>query len=492
MVHYISYGIRKKLFLLAIACGLISGCRQGDQYPSRPILLICPWAAGGGTDRVSRTLAAHLESVLEVPVNVINATGGKGVTGHSRGLRARADGYTLTMATLELTMMHWSGLTDLTVDACEPLISLNEDYAALLVPSDAPWQNLRELEAAVAAAPKSLKCSGTATGGAWHLATAGWLLQAGLKADDVVWISSTGAGPSLQELRSGGLEMVCCSLPEAASLLQPGGGVRALGVMAPQRASGFPNVPTFREQGTDWSLGGWRAVVVPRGTPEPVQDQLLDALTRIVTGQTLVGGVTFPQFMEQSGFDHTYRTGEELRTFLHDTDVKLGALLTSDAMRSVNRDPYPPLAYPYLILALLAVVVMALAFEKFRAGRHWAVPARHAGSATEQATEAAHFTSGGPPTVEDETAATKRLPAACTRDGYVAFALVIGAIAAFVLLAEMTGFVLFASITLIGLAVWFGASTKQALLLTAILAPMIYHLFAHALRVPLPQGWFGW
>ncbi len=103
--------------LLAILPAL-AGCARDDKYPSRPITLICPWAAGGGTDRVSRQVAAHLEQDLGVPVSVVNAVGGKGVTGHSRGLSARPDGYTLTMATLELNMLHWSGLTDLTHKDC--------------------------------------------------------------------------------------------------------------------------------------------------------------------------------------------------------------------------------------------------------------------------------------------------------------------------------------------------------------------------------------
>ncbi len=99
-----------------IAILLVAGCGATETYPSRPITLVCPWAAGGGTDRVSRRMAVYLEQELGVPVNVINATGGKGVTGHRRGLRARPDGYTITMITLELNTMHWSGLTRLTYE----------------------------------------------------------------------------------------------------------------------------------------------------------------------------------------------------------------------------------------------------------------------------------------------------------------------------------------------------------------------------------------
>ena len=99
---------------VAMACLSLSGCRHAESYPSRPITLVCPWAAGGGTDRVSREMAMLLERELGEPVSVINATGGKGVSGHNRGLSARPDGYTLTMITFELNTMHCAGLTELT------------------------------------------------------------------------------------------------------------------------------------------------------------------------------------------------------------------------------------------------------------------------------------------------------------------------------------------------------------------------------------------
>ena len=139
-----SCGLSCLLALLLLA-SVFFGCGQEERYPNRPLTLVCPWAAGGGTDRVSRQLAAYLEAELGVPVNVINATGGRGVTGHSRGLHARPDGYTMVLATVELNMMHWSGLTRLTYQDSTPLMSVNEDAAALIVRTDAPWQSRRHL-----------------------------------------------------------------------------------------------------------------------------------------------------------------------------------------------------------------------------------------------------------------------------------------------------------------------------------------------------------
>ena len=453
--HRLTYGLT--LLGLAVMAMLLTGCRQQQAYPNRPILLICPWAQGGGTDRVSRTVAAHLETELGVPVNVINATGGKGVTGHNRGLTARPDGYTIAMTTLELNMMHWAGLTDLTIADCIPLMSLNEDYAALLVRADAPWQTLREMEAAVRQSPGQLKASGTTTGGAWHLALAGWLIEAGLPADAVVWISSTGSAPSLQELISGGLDMVCCSLPEANSLLEAGE-VRAIGVMAPQRVNGYEDVPTFTEQGTVWSLGGWRALAIPLDTPPAVKAKLVSAIERMVTGQTKVGDTSFPQFMQQSGFDHSYRAGDELQAFLTESDQKFGKLLNSESMRSVNQDPFPAMTFPSILLFLMTLVLSAIGVQALRRS--------------------------APPPPE--------LPARTNPRNYVGFALILTSALIYVLLAETVGFVLLSSLILFVLSLWMGARLRWALGLAILFPVTIYQLFAHGLRVPLPQGWLGW
>jgi tripartite-type tricarboxylate transporter receptor subunit TctC len=442
--------------LIGSLLGAAGGCRSRATFPSRPILLVCPWAQGGGTDRVSRTVAAHLEQELGVPVNVINATGGKGVTGHNRGLTARPDGYTLTTITLELNMMHWIGLTELSIRDCVPLMSLNEDYGALIVPNDSPWSSLQDLEEAIAQSPGKFKSSGTTTGGAWHLATAGWLMAAGLQPDAVTWISSTGAAPSLQELISGGLDMVCCALPEADALLTSGQ-VRALGVMAPQRAKGYEQVPTFAALGTEWSLGGWRALAVPLGTPEPVQRRLLSAMERMVNGKSTVAGLTFAQTMEQERFDHTSRSGKELLAFLEENDQKLGALLTTDAMKEVNRDRFDPLTFPVILLVLISVTLLAGIIKAMRG---------------------------------DPSAAVIRAPD--RGSNYLGFVLILIAGLTYIALAETVGFIPIGFTIVLGLSLWMGARVPVAVTVAAIFPIVIYQIFVHGLRVPLPAGWLGW
>lgn len=148
---------------LAVVC---CGCRGRGAYPDGPIVLVCPWSAGGGTDRTARQVAALLERELGVPVNVVNAIGGAGVTGHTRGALARPDGYAITMVTVEINMLHWRGLTNISHRDFDPVGMLNRDATAVFVRQDTPWKSIADLENAIRDNPGKVKASGTAQGGA--------------------------------------------------------------------------------------------------------------------------------------------------------------------------------------------------------------------------------------------------------------------------------------------------------------------------------------
>ena len=135
-----------------------------------------------------------------------------------------------------------------------------------------------------------------------QLPFAGWLDRVGLSPNDAIWVPNNGAAPSLQELIAGGVDAVCCSLPEAQSLLDSGR-VRCLGAMAGQRLDKFPDVPTFKEQGVDWTLTGWRGVCVPKGTPPDVTARIAGALEEVATSDI------FHTFMGNAGFDVTWQPG---------------------------------------------------------------------------------------------------------------------------------------------------------------------------------------
>ena len=124
----------------AAAASLFGAAPARAAFPEQPITLIVPWAAGGGTDAIARMIAAQMEKEWKQPVNVVNRTGGSGVVGHQAIATARPDGYTIGLITLEINMMHWVGLTDLTYEGYTPFALINTDAAAIHVKTDSPYK----------------------------------------------------------------------------------------------------------------------------------------------------------------------------------------------------------------------------------------------------------------------------------------------------------------------------------------------------------------
>ena len=290
-------------------------------YPERPITLIVPWGAGGGTDATARIIGALLEKELGQPVNVVNRTGGSGVVGHAAIAQAAPDGYTMGLVTVEIGMMHWQGLTELTGASYTPIGLVNADPAGLQVRADAPFKNANELVAEIKANPGKMKASGTGQGGIWHLAIAGMLRNLKVDPAAVPWVPSNGAAPGLQDLVAGGVDIVPCSLPEARSLIDAGK-VKSLAVMAEQPAALYPNVPTLKAAtGSNWTTAAWRGIAAPKGIPADARDKLVAAIKKIVASKD------YTEFMTQRGFGIIYAEPEEFSKFMAKSDSDLGATM---------------------------------------------------------------------------------------------------------------------------------------------------------------------
>ena len=290
------------------------------KYPSRPVQLVCPWAAGGGTDRIARMVAVLLEKELGQPVTVVNRTGGSGAVGHTAGATAAADGHTLTIVTIEITQMHWQGLTPITFKDFAPVALLNVDPAGVQVAANAPWKSLKELLDYVKANPGKAKASGTGKGGVWDIARAGMLKTAGIPVDAMPWVPSTGAATGLQELVAGGVEVVTASLPEGGPLIEAGK-VRPLAIMADGRDQLFPNVPTLKELGISWTMGAWRGIALPKGSPPELAATLEKALAKVTQSPEYL------DFMKKNGFGIRWIGTSEFGRFLAEQDEAMGKLM---------------------------------------------------------------------------------------------------------------------------------------------------------------------
>lgn len=325
---------------IAVSAGLfLSGCAQADpgastgsapnaagdcdlssSFPAGAIEMIIPWAAGGGTDSVGRFLGIQLADRLGTPVNVVNRDGGGGVIGHTAIANGKPDGSVIGLTTVEITMMHWQGLTDLSYDDMTAISQANLDPAGITVAEGAPWDTVEELLADARSNPGDIVGSGTAIGGIWDLARAGMLLQADLAPDAIRWVPSGGAAPALQELAAGGIDVTFSSLAENTTMIAAGE-VRPLAVMADERDPKYPDVPTLKESGIDFSMGAWRGITGPDGMDDDDVAELNCHLDDIVHS------AAYTDFMGTTGFGVEWRDSEDFAAFMSEEDGVKGEIM---------------------------------------------------------------------------------------------------------------------------------------------------------------------
>jgi len=295
-------------------------------FPSRPVTLIVPWGAGGGTDAVARMLASLLEKDFGQPVNVVNRTGGSGVVGHQAIATAAPDGYTFGLNTFEITQMHHQGLTQLNGASFTPIGLINVDPAAIQVNADSPYKTLPDLLDAIRKNPGKLKAAGTARGGSWHLSLYGMLADLKIDPASVPWVPSVSNAAGLQELAAGGVDIVSGSHPEARALIEAGR-VRSLAIMDEAPSQLFPRVPTLKAAaGSKWLSGVWRGIAAPKNLPKAIEERLIAAVKQAYDSKE------YREFMTGRGFGMRYLPPQEFAALMAKTDAENGVLMKKFGM----------------------------------------------------------------------------------------------------------------------------------------------------------------
>jgi len=298
-----------------------AGAAAQEKYPERPVEFIVPWGAGGGADQLARRLARLLEPELKISMPVINVPGATGSTGMTKMLSAPADGYAIsvyiadTHALLATSKPRWD------VSDFEPLGIMIRQPSALFVKYDSPFKNWADVVMAAKASPGKLKASGTGQGGIWHLALAGMLRDLGIESSAVPWVPSNGAGPALNDLAAGGVDIVTCSVPEARALIDAGR-VRSLAVMSERPSTLYPNLPTVKAAiGSNWTVSAWRGVAAPKGLPKDIQDRLVAAIRKAHESRE------FRDFARQRGFGVVWAGPGEFARFMAKDDASMGEVM---------------------------------------------------------------------------------------------------------------------------------------------------------------------
>lgn len=291
-------------------------------WPEKPITIIVPWGAGGNTDTVARLVAKGLQKELGVNVNVVNRTGGSGVVGHDATSRANPDGYTLGIATVEIAMMHHQGMTTLSYKDYTPITRLAVIYGGLQVAQNSPFKTAKDLIDFAKENPGKLKASGSGLNSIWHFNSIGMLRSAGLEDGAIKYIPSQGSSAALQELASGGIDVVTSS-PGEAKGMEKAGIVRQLAIMSHDQSKLYKDVPVFHNATPyNWELQAWNMLVAPKGIDQEVEDKLISAMKKVYAQGDL------ETFANKQGFEVSELYGKQAYKFMADEDAKFESLLT--------------------------------------------------------------------------------------------------------------------------------------------------------------------
>jgi tripartite-type tricarboxylate transporter receptor subunit TctC len=267
---------------LAIATALLVPGVFAQDYPNKPIRLIVPFGAGGGSDYVGRLVAQKLTEQMGQSVVVDNRPGAASLLGTELAARAAPDGYTLLLADSGFTInpAYYKNTKYDPLKDFDPITVVAETPYLLVVNPALPYAgSLKEFIAAAKAQPGAINIGSAGNGSGTHLSGELFKLRAGLNLTHVPYKS---AGASVADVVSGQIQSSMSSAPPALPLVKAGR-LKILGSAAAKRTALLPDVPTFAESGVrDVVVTNWYSVMSVGGTPKPVLKRLHDELMRAI------------------------------------------------------------------------------------------------------------------------------------------------------------------------------------------------------------------
>lgn len=260
---------------LALAAMAIPAVAQ--DYPTKPITMIVPFAAGGPTDTVARLLAQSMTTTLKQQVIVENAGGAGGTVGAGRVARAQGDGYTLFLHHIGQSTAPalYRKLAYDPIKDFEPIGLVTDVPMTLIAKSTFPPKDMKELIAYVKANKDKVTYANAGLGSASHLC--GMLFMSAIQTE-LTTVPYKGTGPAMQDILGGSVDFMCDQTTNTTGQIK-GGKVKAYAVTTAKRVPSLPDVPTMQESGLPgFEVAVWHGLYAPKGTPKPVIDKLTAAL----------------------------------------------------------------------------------------------------------------------------------------------------------------------------------------------------------------------
>ncbi len=285
-------GVTRQFQLLSIIFMLVQSLlahagAQEVSWPSRPITMIVPFAAGGPVDVVGRVVAASLAEKLRKPVIVENVGGGGGMIGSARVAKAEPDGYTIVIGNVGTHAGNQTLYRHPLYDAAKdfaPVSLVVQLPLVLVVRKDFPASDLISFIAYAKAHVSTLQFGSGGTGSTTHLACALLNSATGITATHIPY---KGGGPAMQDLIAGRIDYLCIDPPVARPQIDAKT-IKGIAVLSRDRSSSFPSLPTAQEQGfKNVDITNWFALFAPKGIDPAVVQKLHDATVAAMETEAL-------------------------------------------------------------------------------------------------------------------------------------------------------------------------------------------------------------
>ncbi|MYN02586.1 tripartite tricarboxylate transporter substrate binding protein BugD [Pseudoduganella sp. DS3] len=269
-----------KRFMLPALAGVVffgASSAYAQTYPTKPITMIVPFAAGGPTDTVARLLAQSMGAKLKQQILVENVGGAGGTIGAARAAKATPDGYTIFLHHIghSTAPALYRKLSYNAIDSFDPIGLVTDVPMTLVARKDFPAKDFKELLAYVKANNTKVTYANAGLGSASHLC--GMLFMSAI-ATDLTTVPYKGTGPAMNDLLGGQVDFMCDQTTNTTSQIK-GGKIKVYGVTTKKRVPSMPDVPTLNEAGLPgFEVAVWHGMYAPKGTPKPVIDSLVGAL----------------------------------------------------------------------------------------------------------------------------------------------------------------------------------------------------------------------
>jgi len=311
--------------LLSCICAFAHAAAQ--DYPSRPIRLIVPFAPGGGNDTVARTVGQRLSLALHQPVVVENRAGAGGVLGAEVAARSPPDGYTLFLGGVGSQVINPSLHAHLSYDAEKdftPVTLLASAPLVLVAHPSVPVESVQQLVALARAKPGQLNYASNGNGSSSHLAA---LMFDSMTRVEMVHVPYKGLAPALTDLLGGQVQIMFSSVVAILPHIKAGK-LKAIGVSGAKRLSLLPDLPTIAEQGVPgYETSSWYGILVPAGTPKDIVARLSAELNNVLKEPEV------RRVLANDGADPVGGTPDDFAAYIKSESGRLGKLVRDAHIR---------------------------------------------------------------------------------------------------------------------------------------------------------------